>query len=190
VAGQRSSTTLLIVAILLFGGAALVGYLLLRSDDQPPPAPPPERPIEPAGGGLVTAPPPPLPDLPPPPPPEEPDAGPQKVVHRGGGGGGRCNGTIDAAAVRRYAQQHSGSLRRCYERRLKQNNTLSGRLEIGLTVGSGGQVQGARITSDSVRDPDVATCVRQAVSSWRLPAPQGGCVNVAYPISFTPHAGD
>ena len=186
---QRSSTTLLIVALLLFAGAGLVGYLLLRGDDQPPPPPPPERPIEPAGGGLVTAPPPPLPDLPPPPPPEEPDAGPQKIVRKGSGGG-RCNGTIDAAAVRRYAQQHSGSLRRCYERRLKQNNTLSGRLEIGLTVGSGGQVQGARITSDSVRDPEVAACVRQAVGSWRLPAPQGGCVNVAYPISFTPRAGD
>lgn len=186
---QKSSTTLLIVALLLFGGAGLVGYMLLRPDDQPPPPPPPERPVEPAGGGLVTAPPPPLPELPPP-VVEEPDAGgPEKVVRKGTGGG-RCNGNVDATAVRRFTQQNSGSLRRCYERRLKQNNTLAGRLEVGLTVGSGGQVQGARIVSDSVRDPDVAACVRQAVSGWRLPAPTGGCVNVTFPISFTPRAGD
>jgi hypothetical protein len=178
---------MLILAVLLFAGAGVVGYIVL-SDDPAPPPPPPERPIEPQGGGLVTAPPPPLPDLPPPPPPEEPDAGATKVVRKGGGG--RCNGTVDTGAVRRYAQQNSGSLRRCYERRLKQNNQLAGRLEIGLTIGSGGQVQGARIVSDSVRDGEVATCVRQAVSGWRLPAPQGGCVNVTYPISFTPRASD
>jgi TonB family protein len=136
----------------------------------------------------VTAPPPPLPNLPPP-PPEEPDAGePDKVVKRGGFT--RCNGDVDRVAVRRFTQQNSGSLRRCYERRLKQNNTLAGRLEVGLTVGSGGQVQGARIVADSVRDPDVAACVRQAVSGWRQPAPSGGCVNVTFPISFQPHAGD
>ena len=180
---------MLILAVLLFAGAGLVGWLVLRPDPAPPPAPPPERPIQPAGGGLVTAPPPPLPELPPP-LPEEPDAGaPEKIVKKGGGGG-RCNGTVDTAAVRRYAQQNSGSLRRCYERRLKQNNQLSGRLEIGLTIGSGGQVQGARIVADSVRDAEVANCVRQAVSGWRLPAPQGGCVNVTYPISFAPHVGD
>lgn len=183
---ERSNSTMLILAVLLFAGAGVVGWILLKPDPPPPP-PPPERPIEPQGGGLVTAPPPPLPELPPPLPPEEPDAGsPAKVVKKGGGGGGRCNGTVDTGAVRRYATQNSGSLRRCYERRLKQNNQLSGRLEIGLTIGSGGQVQGARIVSDSVRDPEVAACVRQAVSGWRLPAPQGGCVNVTYPISFTP----
>jgi outer membrane biosynthesis protein TonB len=176
---------MILVALLLFAGAGIVIWLMTKEDPAPPP-PPVERPVEPQGGGLVTAPPPPLPDLPPPPPPEEPDAGPTKVVKKGGGGGGRCNGTVDTGAVRRYAQQNSGSLRRCYERRLKQNNQLAGRLEIGLTIGTGGQVQGARIVADSVRDAEVASCVRQAVSGWRLPAPQGGCVNVTYPISFMP----
>lgn len=181
---------MLILALLLFAGAGLIGYLILKPDPPPPP-PPPERTIEPQGGGLVTAPPPPLPPLPPP-LPEEPDASvPEKIVKKGGGGGGgRCNGSVDTSAVRRYAQQNSGSLRRCYERRLKQNNQLAGRLEIGMTIGSGGQVQGARIVSDSVHDPEVASCVRQAVSGWRMPAPQGGCVNVSYPISFAPRAGD
>jgi len=188
-AQTSSSRTMVILALLLFAGAGIVGWLMLKEDPRPPHRPPPERPIEPQGGGLVTAPPPPLP--PPPPIIEEPDAGVTKVRRTGGGGGGRCNGNVDAGAVRRYAQQHSGALRRCYERRLKQNQTLAGRMEIGMTIGAGGQVQSARVVSDSVRDPEVSSCVRQAVAQWRgLPAPQGGCVNVNYPIAFTPRASD
>jgi TonB family protein len=182
---QKRSGTLVLLLLLLLGGGGVIAYLMTQKDPTPP-RPAREEPVVVPNNSLVTAPPPPLPDLPPPLPAEEPDAG-SKAVKRGGGGGGRnCNGTVDAGAVRRYAQQNSGALRRCYERRLKMNNLLQGRMEIGLTIGPGGQVQGARINADSVRDPEVAACVRQAVNTWRLPAPSGGCVNVSYPIAFTP----
>ncbi|MBI2896084.1 MAG: TonB family protein [Deltaproteobacteria bacterium] len=177
---------MVLLLLLLLVGGAVVAYLVTREPPAPPP-PPPDDPAVVTNNSLVTAPPPPLPELPAP-LPEEPDAGePTKTVRKTGGRA--CNGTVDTAAVRRYAQSNSGALRRCYERRLKMNNLLQGRMEIGLTIGPGGQVQGARINADSVRDPEVAQCVRQAVSGWRLPAPAGGCVNVTYPISFTPASG-
>jgi TonB family protein len=180
---QKSSGTLIALLVLLLLGGGIVGYLVLHKPPAPPPPPRHDDRVVVPNNSLVTAPPPPLPDLPPP-VIEEPDGG-SRTLHHGGGGRG-CNGDVDAGAVRRYAQQNSGALRRCYERRLKMNNLLQGRMEIGLTIGPGGQVQSARISADSVRDPEVASCVRQAVQTWHLPAPTGGCVNVSYPIAFTP----
>lgn len=183
---QRSNSTMIVLLLLVLGGGGLITYLLTR----PEPAPPrrierPERP-EPTKS-LVTAPPPLPPELPPP-PTDSSDAGaPEKLIKRGGvAAGPRCNGEIDASAVRRYAQQNSGAVRRCYERRLKANNMLQGRMAIGITIGTSGQAQGVRIDSDSVRDPEVSSCVRQVVGAWRLPAPSGGCAQVSVPFTFTP----
>lgn len=175
----------LLLLILLFGGGTLAVYKLLLEKPERPheriEAPPPvERPT-----ALTTAEPEP-PPLPQALAPAE-DAGASKTKRRAGGGG--CTGDVNAAAVKAYAQGHMGPLRTCYERRLKVNNMLMGRIVLGMTIQPSGAVSSTNVVQDSVHDSEVTSCVRQSVARWRMPAPTGGCVHVEYPFSFSPSQG-
>jgi hypothetical protein len=128
---------------------------------------------------------------PPPPPPEPEPAKPeQKVVKRvqaggGGGCGGECTGTAPAA-LRSALMGKAGQARGCYERALRQNSMLQGRLVLNVRVGPQGQVCSATVASNGLGDPGVASCVTQMFRSSALPAPQGGCVDTAVPMNFVP----
>ncbi|HVU05669.1 MAG TPA: AgmX/PglI C-terminal domain-containing protein [Polyangiaceae bacterium] len=135
-------------------------------------------------------------EAPPPPPPVEPDAGkkdegPKKrtIVSSGGGGcSGDCKGEV-GAQLRSALSGAAGSVRGCYERALRQNQMLQGKLLVSVTIGSHGQACGASLASDSLGDPSVASCVLQKFRSGTFPAPTGGCVKVNVPISFMPKTG-
>jgi len=127
---------------------------------------------------------------------ETPDAAPDASVdaaspdgsrtrNRRGPAAGGCTGTLNAALARQYISRHRGAVRSCYERRLKTINSLQGQVLVDLRVGTGGQVSGVRVRG-SLRDPEVFSCIRNTVSRWRLPSPEGGCANLQVPFSFTP----
>ena len=128
-------------------------------------------------------------------PEPEPDAGPavdagrriRYVTHYVGGGGGNCScsGNIDAAAARRALSQYNLQFRNCYERRLKVNNTLEGRVSLQMRVGRNGAVSGVR-TGGSLRDAQVLSCVRNIAQRISFPHPSGGCAVVSAPFNFTP----
>jgi outer membrane biosynthesis protein TonB len=131
---------------------------------------------------------------PPPPPPVVPEASaPQpterKVQRAGRGAGGGCDGECDGkvTSVLQSALQAKGFQGRgCYERALRQNPLLEGRLGIQVRVGPQGQVCSANVTADSFRDPGVSSCVLQLFRSASLPPPNGGCVDVQVPLNFIP----
>lgn len=167
--------------LLLMGG--LIVWKLAGSDEKPTAIPPaiPKQTAAP-----VEAP-------PPPPEPEELDAGsdaetePKKKVVRKSSGGcsGNCAGTASARLQSAVAGK-AGQARGCYERALRQNPTLEGRLTVGLRIGPGGQVCSAHINSNSLGDPGVASCVLQMFRAGTFPAPKGGCVDMAVPMNFVP----
>lgn len=115
----------------------------------------------------------------------EPDAGQAPGETRIRYVRGTCNGEISAAAASRVIGENSGAVRACYERALKSNHGLQGRLSLMLQVGASGQVQSVQV-GGSLRDPTVFSCVRSVASRWRFPAPTGGCAVVSAPFSFTP----
>ena len=114
---------------------------------------------------------------------ETPDASPPRS--RRGSAATGCTGTLDPAVARRYVSRHRGAVRSCYERRLKTNNTLRGQVVVNLRVGPDGQVSGVRVDG-SLRDPAVFSCIRNTVSRWQLPSPEGGCAHLRVPFAFTP----
>lgn len=105
----------------------------------------------------------------------------------GGGGGGQwnCRGSVDRAGAARALSQNNLQFRNCYERRLKVNQTLSGRVQLQIRIGRDGNVSGVR-TTGSLRDPQVLSCVRNIAQRIRFPRPQGGCAVVGQPFNFTP----
>jgi len=173
-----------VILMLLAMGGLL--YWKFGSKDTPPPAPPPQP-------SVATAPQ--LDEAPPPPPPEEPDSGaspgPEKkkvVVASGGGGCGTCGGEAPPQ-LRSALTSTANSARGCYERALRQNAMLQGKMLVSVKVGAHGNSCTANLVNDSLGDPSVATCVLQKFRGGQFPPPKGGCVEVNVPISFIPKTG-
>jgi hypothetical protein len=133
-------------------------------------------------------------DEPPPPPPPPPaevdsakpdDSKTKKVVSGPNPCSQACSGTA-TAALQSALSGRAGQSRSCYEKALSTNSTLEGTLTIGVKVGPGGQVCGARVVADGLHDPGVSNCVVNRFASSTFPAPQGGCAEVNVPLRFMP----
>lgn len=185
---------LVLVALLLFGGGAGLLWFALSGGDEKKkstvadmiPDAGPTKTRNPSLGSSELVMPDDLPDAGPE-EPEEPDAGPPaKRARRGGGGGGwACSGEVDRAAASAVIARNRAQVRSCYERALKQNNYLSGTLNVELRVGSGGRVEATRF-SGSLRDPAVRSCVSRLTRGWRFPSVDGRCAILSVPFNLSP----
>jgi hypothetical protein len=72
----------------------------------------------------------------------------------------------------------------CYERSLKRNPLLSGKVVVFGTVTPAGTVQGVGIEHDTLGDPEVASCLTGLISRVRIPAHSNGEVDFSYPFIF------
>ncbi len=97
-----------------------------------------------------------------------------------------CGGEIPEAALRTVINSNYTQVRNCYERRLKMNNMLTGRVNLTMKVNATGAVVDSRV-GGSLRDEDVRQCVRRLSTTWRFPPPSGGnCAVIGAPFNFTP----
>jgi TonB family protein len=94
-------------------------------------------------------------------------------------------GSIDTQLIRRVINMHRAQVRMCYERALRQNPGLRGRLAVQFTIGPEGSVLAATIQSSTLNRPDLEACVTAMVRGWSFPRPpDGGAVVVTYPFTF------
>jgi hypothetical protein len=93
-------------------------------------------------------------------------------------------GHLDPGQLAREVRGRLGALRACYERSLKRNPNLGGKVVLHLTITAAGTVSAVDLTSESLDDPDLASCVRSSVMRWRFPAPEGGGLEVSFPFVF------
>jgi TonB family protein len=119
----------------------------------------------------------------------------QQVVEReirgqadlGTGGDIGGAGEFDASIVVRMIKTRIGAIRACYERELKRNPTLAGKVTIQFTIELQGNVSAVRVVENTTRDEAVGSCVANAVQRFRFnPGPQGGSVSFSYPFVFAP----
>lgn len=187
---KSGGTGYVVAAVVMF--AAMGGLILWKASQssakpEPPPPPPVATPTE---APVLEAPP------PPPPPPEEPkDAGAEpratgtgataKAGAPGPNGCGvkECSGTA-GADLRGAMQSKAGQARSCYQNALRNDATLSGRLLVGVRVGTNGLACSAGITQDGLQNPQVASCVTRLFQAGKYPPPSGGCVDMAVPMNF------
>ena len=97
---------------------------------------------------------------------------------------GDSPGHLDAGQLTREVKSRLGALRACYERSLKRNPSLTGKLLLHLTITPAGTVSSVDLTSDSLDDSELATCVRSSALRWRFPAPDGGSLEASFPFVF------
>lgn len=94
-------------------------------------------------------------------------------------------GELDAGRVAAVIRSQIGGIRSCYERALRNNPTLAGRLDVRFTIGTAGRV--TSISSSGLNQaPDVGSCVTARIRGLVFPPPTGGAVDFSFPFNFTP----
>ena len=92
-------------------------------------------------------------------------------------------GSIDKEVIRRVIRAHVGQVKGCYEKGLKSNPGLSGRVTVQMTIGAGGRVVASSVQQSTLNDGAVESCITAAVRRWVFPRPAGGgIVVVSYPF--------
>lgn len=96
-------------------------------------------------------------------------------------------GTVDAQSVSRIVRSQTDGIRACYERELRANTTLSGRMEISFTIGSNGRVSSIATAGPlSSVAPSIGSCVNGRIRSLVFPTPEGGSAEFSFPLAFRP----
>jgi TonB family protein len=96
-------------------------------------------------------------------------------------------GEFDAKRVVAEVRKRLGAIKACYERELRKNPTLQGKVTVQFTIEQSGTVSKANAQENTTKDAAVAACVVDAVKRFRFtPGPEGGSVTFAYPFVFAP----
>jgi len=96
------------------------------------------------------------------------------------------DGELDPAMVAKEVRSRKAAIQNCYERALKRNPNLAGKVVIHWTITQAGTVSGVDVETDTLGDSEVASCIKSLVAHWRFPAPAGGSVEVSFPFVFSP----
>jgi membrane protein involved in colicin uptake len=94
-------------------------------------------------------------------------------------------GTIDREAVRRVIRSILSQLKSCYERQLRVDSSLEGKVVIQFEIAEQGRVRSAFTKSTSLNNTIVETCVAARIREARFPEPPTGTIAVVdYPFVF------
>ncbi|MBI3178287.1 MAG: energy transducer TonB, partial [Deltaproteobacteria bacterium] len=96
------------------------------------------------------------------------------------------DGALDASAIAKVVQARKRMLQDCYEKELKRDPSLQGKVEIEFTIGEDGSVASASIANNRMGSAAVGECIISRLRRWRFPKPDGGSVTVTFPFIFTP----
>lgn len=94
------------------------------------------------------------------------------------------DGTMNTDAVARTIRLGMPAITACYQRALKRNPKLSGKVVVRLSINTMGATTNVTIESDSLGDDQVASCIKSYAQRWRFPPPEGGTAEVSVPFVF------
>jgi TonB family protein len=94
-----------------------------------------------------------------------------------------ATGTMDPRVFSFVYNQKRAQISACYSA-ASRSRAVSGVIVLRVRINTQGLVGSTRVISDSVRLPELSQCVQTAVRSWRYPQPEGGEVEVDYPMRF------
>jgi len=90
---------------------------------------------------------------------------------------------IDKNKLRRGLRRAARRVKMCYERVLRRNPTLSGKVTVRLMIGATGRARSVEIDTDTI-GAGVAACIKAVMRSQSYPAPADGTAEVVVPFIF------
>ncbi|WP_437275102.1 AgmX/PglI C-terminal domain-containing protein [Sorangium sp. So ce375] len=101
-------------------------------------------------------------------------------------GATQVSGRLPPEVIQRIVRQNFGRFRLCYERGLQRDPDLQGRVVVRFTIDQRGAIVNARDGGSDLPDGTVVSCVVRGFHDVIFPAPEGGNVDVVFPIRFSP----
>ncbi len=95
------------------------------------------------------------------------------------------SGSCDREAIARFVKLRIRAIVGCYERELKRNTSLRGKVTVRFTIGENGRVTDVEIDENTLGNDAVISCIKTTVRLWAFPIKGNECP-VAYPFVFTP----
>ena len=96
--------------------------------------------------------------------------------------GVEADGSLDPSQITKVVKRGQKAIQACYEKQLKRDDSLSGKVEIEVVISEKGKVSEVIITDDTVGSRDLSDCIKSRVRRWRFPAPDDG--EVSFVTSF------
>jgi hypothetical protein len=92
-------------------------------------------------------------------------------------------GVLEASQISPVVHAGMGNLQRCYERALRTDPTLRGKLVLSLRVGADGRVGKAELAQNDL-PKEAQRCVTDEARKWQFPRPEGGAVVFEVPLQL------
>lgn len=93
---------------------------------------------------------------------------------------------IDREALNRYLKARLSAIRNCYEKELKRNPTLKGKVVVRFAITSSGRSAEIEIEENTLGNEAVASCIKTVIRAWVFPFKPESEVPVVYPFVFSP----
>ncbi|MBM4778944.1 MAG: AgmX/PglI C-terminal domain-containing protein [Archangiaceae bacterium] len=93
---------------------------------------------------------------------------------------------ISTEALSNWMRGRRGAIVSCYERELKRDHSLSGRLVLKFVVSTRGRVTDLDLTEGTMQNAAVRECITSIAKNWVLPFTPEDEVPVAFPFVFSP----
>lgn len=96
--------------------------------------------------------------------------------------GVEADGSLDPSKITKVVKRGQKAIQACYEKQLKRDDGLAGKIELEVVISEKGKVSEVVITEDSVGSRELTSCIKSRVKRWRFPAPDDG--EVSFVTSF------
>jgi hypothetical protein len=96
-------------------------------------------------------------------------------------------GDVDKKSVAATIRRRMPGLEACYEKALRSNASLKGKMTYTITVNPSGRVTDVRIEEDTVGDSSVRSCTETKIKAWRFVVSDGAeeSSEVTFSVAFT-----
>jgi|GEM_PF-5722003 len=97
-----------------------------------------------------------------------------------------CSSFCQKANIEAVVKQRAGAIRACYEKQLQIKEGLSGKIAVRWTINLEGRVDSASVTTSSMGNAQVESCILGVIRRMRFENPKGGICVVQWPFVFSP----
>jgi TonB family protein len=88
--------------------------------------------------------------------------------------------------IKKVIRRRLGGIKHCYEKRLKRNPDLKGKIVVRFVIHAGGRVIEVEVVENTTGDRELGQCIAARVKSVRFPPAEGGETSVVYPFILAP----
>lgn len=93
---------------------------------------------------------------------------------------------VDREKLAAYVRARKGAIQQCYEKELKRNPSLKGKVVVRFSITPSGRTSDIDVEENTLGNEAVASCIKTTIRGWVFPFKPDSEVPVAYPFVFAP----